>query len=313
MSDHFMDDAPNNPREGVTGWKRIGPILCAVIGGAIGILASPQVAIIPAPRTDVPADAIDVAVAITLLGGINLATGILARRKIQQTSLATTKSRLPLRRPIAKFANRFLVYQLVSLFVLFVYFNENSWTAATVGFTQEFPGADFAVGLFAYALLLIILALVFRLKGNAEAQADNTMTTMAALWPRQPSQKLAMTTAVCVINPIAEELIFRGILVYQLGLALGSFQLPIVLGLLVSLANHAYQGRRAILLHALYYVFAVVLLFSPMGLMGTIGMHFAGDIVPVALLKRNLKSYRERHRRSAKKVDETLPIPEIEA
>jgi membrane protease YdiL (CAAX protease family) len=307
-----MDDTPQKQREALTGWKLVGTILCGVIGGAIGILASPQDAIIPTPRTDVPADSLDVAIAITLLGGINFATGILARRKIQQASQLKIEGRLPLRRPAGKFATRFLVYQLVSLFVLFVYFNEDSWTAATVGFTQEFPGADFGVGLFAYAFLLIILGFVFRLKGNGEAQADNTVTTMAALWPRQPRQKLAMTIAVCLINPIAEELIFRGILVYQLGLALGSFQLPIVLGLLVSLANHAYQGRRAILLHTLYYVFAIGLLFSPMGLIGAIGMHFAGDIAPVSLMKRNLKNYRERHRRQAKPVDQALPIPEIE-
>jgi membrane protease YdiL (CAAX protease family) len=307
-----MDEPPKKQREALTGWKLVGTILCGVIGGAIGILASPQHAIIPTPSTDVPADSLDVAIAITLLGVVHLASGIVARRKIQQASHVTTEGRLPLRRPAAKFASRYLIYQLVSLFVLFAYFNENSWTAETVGFTLEYVGSEFGAGLYAYGLLLIILAVVFRLRGNSESQADNNMTTMAALWPRRPRQKLAMTIGVCLINPIAEELIFRGILVYQLSLALGSFQLPIVLGLLVSLANHSYQGTRAILVHTMYYVFAIGLLFSPMGLMGTIGMHFAGDIVPVALMKRNLKSYRERHRRSAKKFDEGLPIPEIE-
>jgi membrane protease YdiL (CAAX protease family) len=269
-----MDDPPQKQREVLTGWKLVGIIFNTIGGLLIGILSSPYATIIPTPNTLVPSDSLDLAVCIVLLSMLALFNGVVARRKLRQSGVEQIQRRVSLRRPAFKMGSRFLRYQLVLLFALFIYFGNESWTAATVGFTQEFPGADFAVGLFAYAFLLIILAVIFRLQGTAEAQADNTVTTMAALWPREPRQKLAMTVAVCLINPIAEELIFRGILVYQLGLALGSFQLPIVLGLLVSLANHAYQGRRAILLHTLYYLFAVTLLFSPMGLMGAIGMHF---------------------------------------
>ncbi len=308
-----MDDKPKKQQEAVTGQRLIGIIVGTSICLAIGIFGSRQRAIIPTPNTSVPADSIDLAVALVLLSVMHcLGSVFFARRERGQKPVNLGDRRVPLRRPRGKIGSRFLRFQVALLLVLFVYFNEQSWTAATVGFMQEFPGADFACGFFAYGLLLLILGLLFRMRGISNEQADNTMNNMAALWPREPRQKLAMTVAVCVINPITEELLFRGILVYQLGLAIGDYELPICLGLVVTLWNHAYQGQRSMLFHTLYYVFAVALLFSPAGMMGAIGMHYAGDIVPVSLMKTNLKRYRERHRRQAKQVDEALPIPQIE-
>lgn len=307
-----MDDQPKKQQDALTGWKLAGTILCALVGGVIGILGFPDFAIFTTPNSAAPADSLDLAVAIMLLTVLSFCGGILARRTVQHKALNATGGRLPLRRPANKIGSRFLRYQLVLLFVLFVYFNENSWTVATVGFTQESSIVAFICGVLAYGLLIFTLGLLFRLRGITAAQDDNTMTNMAALWPREPRQKLAMTIAVCVINPVSEELLFRGILVYQLALTLDNYELPLFLGLLATLWNHAYQGQQSILLHTLYYVFAVALLFSPAGMMGAIGMHYAGDIVPVSFMKSNMKKYRERHRRSAKPFEEGLPIPPIE-
>jgi membrane protease YdiL (CAAX protease family) len=306
-----MDEPLQKQREPLTGWKLVGATLCGIMGMAIGFLATPDYAIIPTKNPYVPPDSIDLAVAVMLLSMLFLIGGIYSRRLRVAKSSAQDRARPPLRRPPAKTGSRCLRYQLVMVLVLWALYQE-SWTFSTVGFRQEFPIADFLCGVIAYGVLILILTLLFRTTGIYDSQADNTMINMAALWPREPRQKLAMWIGVCLLNPITEELLFRGILVYQLGLALGSFQFPIVLGLVLSLGNHAYQGSRAILLHTLYYAFAIGLLFSPMGMMGAIGMHFAGDIVPVSLMKRNLKSYRARHRRLAKKVDEELPVPEIE-
>jgi membrane protease YdiL (CAAX protease family) len=306
-----MDEPSKKPREALTGWKLIGTILCGVVGAVIGILGSPQTTFIPAPVTSVPADAIDLAVAVMLLSMLFWIGGIYSRRIRRLTPLDRERERTPLRRPPAKTGARCLRFQMMMALALFVLY-QRSWTFSTVGFHQEFPIADFMTGVLAYGVLILILQLLFRMRGVVESQADNTMINMAALWPREPRQKVAMWIGVCILNPITEELLFRGILVYQLGEAIGDFELPIFLGLFVTLANHAYQGPRSVLLHTLYYVFAIGLLFSPMGMMGAIGMHFAGDIVPVSLMRRNMRSYRARHRRSGKKVEEELPIPEIE-
>lgn len=306
-----MDDPPKKQREPMTGWKLVGTIFCAVVGGAIGILGSPSTTIFPTSNTSVPPDALDLAVAVMLLSVLFWVGGVYSRRLRVVKSSAQDRDRPPLRRPPAKTGSRCLRFQLVMVLALWVLY-QSSWTFSTVGFRQEFPIADFFFGVFAYGVLLLLLHLIFRMGGVHDSQADNTMINMAALWPREPRQKLAMWIGVCILNPITEELLFRGILVYQLGEAIGNTELAVLLGFFVTLANHAYQGLRSVLLHSLYYVFAIGLLFSPMGMMGAIGMHFAGDIVPVSLMKRNLKSYRERHRREAKKVDDGLPIPEIE-
>jgi membrane protease YdiL (CAAX protease family) len=307
-----MDDPPKKQCEALTGWKLVGAIICGVMGMAIGFLATPDYAIISTKKSWVPPDAIDLAVAVMLLSMLFWIGGIYSRRQRSAKSLDQVQQRTPLRRPPAKTGSRCLRFQLVISLILLVLY-QSSWTLMTVGFRQEFPVIAFACGVAAYGVLILFLHLLFCMGGVHDSQADNTMINMAALWPREPRQKLAMWIGVCILNPITEELLFRGILVYQLGLAIGDFRLPLCLGFIVTLANHTYQGPRSTLLHTLYYVFAIGLLFSPMGMMGVIGMHFAGDIVPVALMKRNLRSYRERHRRSVKKVDEALPIPEIEA
>jgi membrane protease YdiL (CAAX protease family) len=306
-----MDEPPKKQREALTGWKLVGATICGVMGMAIGFLATPDYAIFPTSNTSVPPDALDLAVAVMLLSVLFWIGGIYSRRLRVAKSSAQDRERPPLRRPPANTGSRCLRYQVMMALALWVLY-QSSWTFSTVGFRQEFPIADFLCGVIAYGVLISILYLLFRMRGIVDSQADNTIINMAALWPREPRQKLAMWIGVCILNPITEELLFRGILVYQLGEAIGNTELAVLLGFFVTLANHAYQGPRSVLLHSVYYVFAIGLLFSPMGIMGAIGMHFAGDIVPVSLMKRNLKSYRARHRRSAKKVDEELPIPEIE-
>jgi membrane protease YdiL (CAAX protease family) len=306
-----MDEPPKKQREPMTGWKLVGTILCAVVGGVIGILGSPSTTIFPTSNTSVPPDALDLAVAVMFLSMLLWIGGIYSRRIRRLTPRNRERDRPSLRRPPAKTGSRCLRYQLVVALALCILYPE-SWTFSTVGVVGDFPVADFFVGVFAYGVLILLLHLIFRMGGVHDSQADNSMINMATLWPREPRQKVAMWIGVCLLNPITEELMFRGILIYQLSEAIGNTELPLLLGFCVTLANHAYQGPRSVFLHALYYVFAVGLLFSPMGLMGAIGMHFAGDIVPVSMMKRNLKSYRERHRRSAKKVDEKIPVPEIE-
>jgi membrane protease YdiL (CAAX protease family) len=306
-----MDSPPKKQSESLTGGKLVGTIIGGVIGLSVSFMANPEYTIFPTSNTLVPADAIDLAVAVMFLSMLFWIGGIYSRQMRRLTPLDLERERPPLRRPSAKTGSRCLRYQLVMVLALWVLYPE-SWTFSTVGVVGDFPIADFFVGVFAYGVLILLLHLIFRMGGVHDSQADNSMINMAAIWPREPRQKVAMWIGVCLLNPVTEELMFRGILVYQLSEAIGNTELPLLLGFFVTLANHAYQGPRSVFLHALYYVFAVGLLFSPMGIMGAIGMHFAGDIVPVSMMKRNLKSYRERHRRSAKKVDEELPVPEIE-
>jgi hypothetical protein len=96
---------------------------------------------------------------------------------------------------------------------------------------------------------------------------------------------------------VIEELLFRGVLVYQTSLVLGSAWLPIAAGLAATIGNHWYQGRQAMLFHIPFFAIVVALLFSPLGLAGAIGFHVAGDVLPMFWFRQQLRQFRERHRR----------------
>jgi membrane protease YdiL (CAAX protease family) len=61
--------------------------------------------------------------------------------------------------------------------------------------------------------------------------------------PRQKLQKVLLMIDTCILNPVTEELMFRGILVHQLGLYINNHWLAITLGLLVNIGNHIYHRR----------------------------------------------------------------------
>lgn len=294
-----MDDQPKKKREAMTGWKLVGTILGVCTGLTIGVLSSPYTGIFRVPSTSAPADSLDLAVVIVLLGVANLAKGISIQRRRSQSVVNRSNSRFPLRRANFAIGSLFLRYQLILVCALFFYFDERSWTAESVGLRWDSLEIAFMYGTWSYVLLGVALVVIFKLRGNLSMQADNSMATMAYLWPRARRQKIAMVIAVCFFNPITEEIVYRGILVHQLGRALGGYELPLVLGLFVSLGNHAYQGWRAIFAHTLFYIVAVTLLFSEAGLLGAIVMHFMGDFAPVFGMRRSLRRYRERHRRQA--------------
>ncbi len=301
-----MDDSPKSRPNAVANRGLIGAIISGCIGLAIGILVIPRFAVLPVPNSNAPADSLDLAVVITLLGAAHFAKGILKWRRRSEDQSLRSSVRVPLRRSPRGRGLSFLAYHLVLVLVLLFYFDEQSWTAESIGLHFDSIYVSVVGGALAYMGLVMILLLIYRACGNLSAQADNSMVTMAWIWPRDPRQRVAMTIAISLLNPVTEEVLFRGILVHQLSLAMGSYEVPLILGLLVSLGNHIYQGPRAILTHSLWYILVVGLMFSEAGLLGAIVMHYYGDFGPVFGLRRNLKRYRERHRRgSSMKVAES--------
>ncbi|MGF1938877.1 MAG: CPBP family intramembrane glutamic endopeptidase [Nostoc sp. ChiQUE02] len=123
------------------------------------------------------------------------------------------------------------------------------------------------------------------------------------LIPRQKLQRILFLIAVCILNPITEELIFRGVIVHQLGIYINNYYLAILLGLFVTIGNHIYQGRLHIITHLIFYIFTVTLLYSDVGLVGSIGFHLAGDIYPFMRLKYEANNYKKRRRERC----DTLP------
>lgn len=229
----------------------------------------------------------------------------LARRRARRAATRTPEGvRVKLRRPFAKAGQAYLFWQLALVYLVILRCPRTSWTYESVGFASEWPPLLAAgVGVFVYFAFAGILTFIFSDPSTLAPIADNNLRVMAGLWPRARRQKFFAVVAICALNPLTEELIFRGILVHQFALATGSLAMPLTVSLAATLGNHAYQGFLAWTTHVPFYLCVVGLLYSPAGLWGAVGFHLAGDILPVRGLKNSMRQYRKRHLRPSQATD----------
>jgi membrane protease YdiL (CAAX protease family) len=275
----------------------------ALILGVI-VSADPQTKFLRASSEAVPPGALRLTLTVLLIATFYFWGGLFNGRRLRFASHApvTVTGRPKLRRAPHPAGSNALQWQLMLCGWLAFLAYPEQWTWSTVGLKTETPiVASAGAGVVVYGLLIAILTATVRLSGTEGKFLDNSMRTMAAICPRGAGQKVMAWIAFCLLNPVTEEVLFRGVLVYQTSLAIGSVWLPIALGLAVNIGNHWYQGWRPLLLHIPFYAIAVALLFSPLGLAGAIGFHFAGDIVPMSLTRRQLQQFRARHRHSAQR------------
>lgn len=158
------------------------------------------------------------------------------------------------------------------------------------------PLVAFGMGFAIYFLILALVELSARLAGVRNKLHDLSFETMRFIWPREGIQKPLAVIAVCLLNPFTEEVIYRGVLIYYLGEKSGSIIAAVVIGLTLSLLAHAYQGVWLLPFQLLFHGTAIALLYSPLGIFGCFGLHFAGDLVPVVLLRKSMLEWRERKR-----------------
>jgi membrane protease YdiL (CAAX protease family) len=115
--------------------------------------------------------------------------------------------------------------------------------------------------------------------------------------PRSRIGKYIVAMMVVLFNPIFEETLFRGFLVHNLAIVIENIYLPILVGYIVFISLHLYQGISTIKPQTINYLFFVGFLFSPLGLIGAIGFHFAGDLLPILSLNDVIKNYKLIYRR----------------
>lgn len=171
------------------------------------------------------------------------------------------------------------------------------WDAPSVGLKFEIsPVFYLMIGLVCYCIFVLIVNKILNLLRVSQIVENDAYLVSLRLIPRQKLQRILFLMAVCILNPITEELIFRGVLIHQLGIYIKNYYLAIILGLFVTVGNHIYQGRLHIITHIIFYIFTVTLLYSDVGLVGSIGFHLAGDIYPFMRLKYEANNYKKRRR-----------------
>ncbi|MBL9164873.1 MAG: hypothetical protein JNL18_19245 [Planctomycetaceae bacterium] len=280
----------------------VGFVFGATLCGAAIWSADPHATFLQPPNPAAPPGSLRMAGVVLMIGAIYFWSGVIAERQraraVANSSHEAARPRL--RRPANAAGGALLRWQAILAVWLALVAYPNAWTWETVGFKGPASTiAGLCVGILVYALFTALLTFYLRASGGLEKFADDSTRTMAGIWPRPRRQKAAAWIAFCVFNPVIEELLFRGVLVYQAALAMNSIWAPLLVGFAASIGNHWYQGRRMMALHIPFYWVAVGLLFSPLGLGGAIGFHIAGDVAPVSLMARQLRQFRQRHRVSS--------------
>jgi membrane protease YdiL (CAAX protease family) len=122
-------------------------------------------------------------------------------------------------------------------------------------------------------------------RGELEQQETHINRVGSMIWPQERAQKIPAFIALVILNPLNEELIFRGVLLLMWASVLQSIWLPLLVGLFLHLLAHAYQGRAALGGFVILYVFFAGLALSPLGIWGAIGFHVMADLVPLSLMR----------------------------
>jgi membrane protease YdiL (CAAX protease family) len=222
--------------------------------------------------------------------------------KLALVARVFTRRQEPPRRLGNRQLRNFGARQLLFVAVLTAGHAAGLWSAASVGIPERVHWAETVIAgelgfLAALAGNLLLMVALRRLGAMRLVAARGNLR----VWPRGRIAKWFAALFIMVFNPFVEELVMRGVLIHQWGLVLGSPVVPVIVGFLLNGALHWYQGWRMQAWHATYFAVAVWLLYSPWGLPAAMVAHVLGDVLPILLLERNLKSAHAARRRALRK------------
>ena len=100
---------------------------------------------------------------------------------------------------------------------------------------------------------------------------------LASYWPRRHHGR-CLVVAGQAVGSISEELIVRGVFVGVVWQLSGSLSVASLVGFVISLGLHVYQGRRHLLFHAVFFLLALAL-FLRVGLIGAMAFHVLYNVV----------------------------------
>ena len=181
--------------------------------------------------------------------------------------------------------------------ILLVSYWFGAWTFGFVGVSRSMnPALAFLIGVFLYPIVCILWIPVGWLSRNPIWWHHGTYLSLRSEWPRDIREKRLIVFATAFLNPVTEELVTRGILVFMFSEFLGSIWPPIILGVLLNLGVHAYQGTWTLIAHALFFTATIGVLYSPLGLIGCVGLHFVADLVPLVFFRNNMLAYKAARR-----------------
>ncbi|MEZ5308850.1 MAG: CPBP family intramembrane glutamic endopeptidase [Pyrinomonadaceae bacterium] len=161
---------------------------------------------------------------------------------------------------------------------------------------NRLPIISFLLGAITYLFVLAFYGIYLRVFWDVQTATDESVNAIRIYWPRTNVNRIKGFIAVGLLNPIFEEWIYRGVLIGVLGGITGYYKTMAAMSLALNLLSHLYQGWKNLVFHIIFQTGATLIFLSPLGLIGSIGFHFAGDLVPLYLFPRNLKDYYRRRK-----------------
>lgn len=199
-------------------------------------------------------------------------------------------------RTTKRLGRRMLFQQVIMGYVLLYIFDKAELDLDYIGIKYNFNYiVSFIFGASVYVTFIFIWSILLKSFRNENLVKDTNYLVMRSLIPRQRIEKLFSFIAICVANPFIEEILYRGVLVYYLGNYFNNIYLAIIIGLLMSLGSHLYQGVASVIFHSLFFSISVLLLYSPFGLIACFGLHFAGDLYPIIKARKSMFEWRKRN------------------
>lgn len=183
------------------------------------------------------------------------------------------------------------------------------WNFADIGFRTESPLSwTILLGLLCYSPLNLAQTLLGKFCYPAE---DSAQELFQRVWigyflPRGRIAQLLQVFETAVLGPIHEEIVYRGFFVYMLGNLSGYPALGVLVGLVLCITVHLYQGYWGIPYHVLFFAAVVVIMYSPAGLLTAIVMHVTNNLQHAFTLPAYAKEYlSERRQARCRKRSET--------
>lgn len=192
-------------------------------------------------------------------------------------------------------------WHLIVLLILFWILNDTQWLWPMLGVKRIVPLWQAAVLGFGCYLIFLGLWSKVKLPWLTTQEAFTTNYNVARMFlPRSRLQTCILSATLCVLNPVTEEVLFRGILIHFTGTWFGWMLPAVLLGAFCSFSAHLYQGRAALPYQFAFHLTSVGILFTPLGLLGCIGFHFGGDLIPLMRHRKvfafRIRQYRNRHK-----------------
>ena len=183
------------------------------------------------------------------------------------------------------------------LFILFRLINNTDVGLTAFGIKNEYSFlTSFISGIFTYFIFSFLYSSLLKMTKYSPIIKTNNYLVNRDLIPRKKSAKLYFIISACLLNPFIEETVYRGILVYYIGNIFFGYWLALIVGLIFCLAIHIYQDIYNMAFHSLFYFASIALLFSPLGLAASFGLHFAGDIYPTYNIRKSIKTFRKENK-----------------